>query len=164
VRSVYRSDAGSREVTVVPRPDGAYDVTVDGACTIASGHVENGSVYVARGGRRLAARVSREGAQRYVTIAGLGDAILERVADGPRRRADHHAGDLTAPMPGRVVAVRVSPGDVIEKGRVLVIVEAMKMEMPIVAPHAGRVVAVHATPGELCDASVALVEIAEDEA
>nr|WP_315261401.1 acetyl/propionyl/methylcrotonyl-CoA carboxylase subunit alpha [uncultured Duganella sp.] len=48
-------------------------------------------------------------------------------------------GRLTAPMPGKVVAVLASKGQEVKKGEALVIMEAMKMEHTIAAPHDGTV-------------------------
>ena len=53
--------------------------------------------------------------------------------------AEVAAGRLTAPMPGKVVAVLVAAGDAVEAGMPLMIMEAMKMEHTIAAPHAGVV-------------------------
>jgi 3-methylcrotonyl-CoA carboxylase alpha subunit len=48
-------------------------------------------------------------------------------------------GRLTAPMPGKVVAVLAAKGQEVKKGDALVIMEAMKMEHTITAPHDGVV-------------------------
>ncbi len=48
-------------------------------------------------------------------------------------------GRLTAPMPGKVVAVLASKGQKVKKGDALVIMEAMKMEHTIAAPSDGQV-------------------------
>ncbi len=53
--------------------------------------------------------------------------------------AEAASGRLTAPMPGKVVAVLVAPGEAVEAGAPLMIMEAMKMEHTIAAPHAGVV-------------------------
>lgn len=60
-----------------------------------------------------------------------------------------HAGAdaLTAPMPGTVTVVKVSPGDTVAVGQSLLVVEAMKMEHVISAPHAGTVTELDVTPG-----------------
>ncbi len=60
-----------------------------------------------------------------------------------------HAGAdaLTAPMPGTVTVVKVSPGDQVSAGQSLLVVEAMKMEHVISAPHAGTVTELDVTPG-----------------
>jgi biotin carboxyl carrier protein len=50
-------------------------------------------------------------------------------------------------MPGTVLDVLVSPGEQVEAGQVLVILEAMKMENEIMAPMAGKVIQVNTTKG-----------------
>jgi 3-methylcrotonyl-CoA carboxylase alpha subunit len=49
------------------------------------------------------------------------------------------AGRLTAPMPGKIVALLVAQGDIVEKGAPLLVMEAMKMEHTIAAPSAGKI-------------------------
>ena len=73
-----------------------------------------------------------------------------------------HAGHLTAPMSGTVVAVMVKPGDAVAKGAALVVLEAMKMEHTIVAPVAARVAAVHFAVGDRVGEGADLVDL-EDE-
>jgi 3-methylcrotonyl-CoA carboxylase alpha subunit len=60
--------------------------------------------------------------------------LLAHAAD-----AEHGEGRLTAPMPGKVIAVLVEQGAVVEKGQPLIVMEAMKMEHTIGAPAAGKV-------------------------
>ena len=61
---------------------------------------------------------------------------------------DAGGGSLAAPMPGKIVAVMVKPGQKVEKGAPLVILEAMKMEHTIAAPADGVVKEIHYAPGE----------------
>jgi biotin carboxyl carrier protein len=56
--------------------------------------------------------------------------------------------EVRAPMPGLVVSVRVAVGELVEAGRALAIIEAMKMQSEIRAPVAGRVSAVRAQAGQ----------------
>jgi 3-methylcrotonyl-CoA carboxylase alpha subunit len=70
---------------------------------------------------------------------------------------DHAHGGLTAPMPGIVRAVLVAPGEHVEKGRALVIMEAMKMEHTIRAPANGIVEAVNVVEGTMTEAGTVLV-------
>ena len=53
--------------------------------------------------------------------------------------AEAAEGKLTAPMPGRVIAVLVKPGQAVRKGQPLLILEAMKMEHTITANRDGKV-------------------------
>ena len=102
--------------------------------------------------------VDREGAQRHVTIAGVGEARFEKEAKGRRRRS-LPPGSLSSPMPGTVVKVLVKAGDRVAKGAELLLVEAMKMEIRIEAPLAGVVKVVRKREGEPCDAAEILVEM-----
>jgi len=66
---------------------------------------------------------------------------------------------LTAPIPGKVVAVKVSPGDEVSPGQPLVVLEAMKMENELAAEQPGRVAAVHVTDGATVESGQLLVEL-----
>jgi biotin carboxyl carrier protein len=68
------------------------------------------------------------------------------------------AQSLAAPMPATVIKVLVAPGDHVTKGDVVVLLEAMKMELPIRALSDGTVTAVHCRDGELVRADQVLVE------
>ena len=62
-------------------------------------------------------------------------------------------------MPGKVIAVLVSEGDVVEKGQGLVIVEAMKMENEVHSPIAGTVGEIKVKAGDTVEGGAALVII-----
>jgi 3-methylcrotonyl-CoA carboxylase alpha subunit len=76
----------------------------------------------------------------------------------------HEAGEsstVTAPMPGTVVRVLVTAGDTVEPRQPLVVLEAMKMETPLVSPYAALVQAVHVAEGDRVAGGAVLVELAE---
>ena len=70
-----------------------------------------------------------------------------------------HQGGLTAPMNGSIVRVLVVPGQQVEAGAALVVLEAMKMEHSIRAPEAGTIKAIHCAEGELIGEGAVLVEL-----
>lgn len=76
----------------------------------------------------------------------------------PGARA-RQAGSLRAPMPGQVVAVLVAPGQAVNAGDTLLILEAMKMEHRIQAPHPGVVAAVHYQPGQTVQGDAVLLDL-----
>ena len=76
-----------------------------------------------------------------------------------RRRAAHQHGSLTAPMPATVIAVRVQPGQAVSRGEVLLILEAMKMELPVRATGDGLVTAVNCREGDLVQPGVSLIDL-----
>ena len=131
-------------VSVTPLGNGAFRVHHDGGSDI---------VYVARSktdrwifwnGRVY--RVGAESASRRET---------------PAREKNVTSGTvtLTAPMPARVVQVLVQPKAAVKKGETLVLLEAMKMELPVRAPEDAEVEAVHCRVGELVDSDAPLVDL-----
>jgi acetyl-CoA/propionyl-CoA/long-chain acyl-CoA carboxylase, biotin carboxylase, biotin carboxyl carrier protein len=68
---------------------------------------------------------------------------------------------LTAPMPGTVIKVAVAAGDSVEPRQTLLVLEAMKMETPVVSPYAATVRAVHVQEGDRVAGGALLVELEE---
>jgi len=68
------------------------------------------------------------------------------------------ASALAAPMPATVVSIEVTPGQDVTRDTVLIMLEAMKMELPIKAPRDGRVIAIACRPGEIVQPGVRLIE------
>jgi biotin carboxyl carrier protein len=75
------------------------------------------------------------------------------------RRAVESRESLAAPMPATVLKVLVAPGASVKKGDTLVILEAMKMELPLRASGAAVVKAVHCREGDLVQPDTTLVEL-----
>ncbi len=65
--------------------------------------------------------------------------------------------DVTAPMGGKVIDVKVNAGDTINEGDEVVILEAMKMELPVVAPESGTVKEIKCKKGDAVEADAVLV-------
>ncbi len=118
--------------------------------------------------RRLSGLI---GAEAFDTGALLdGETVHLFGPDGPvslgYRPALAHAGDeaeegggLTAPMPGKVIALLVAKGDKVGRGQPLVVIEAMKMEHTISAPHDGEVSQVHFQVGEQVGEGASLISL-----
>jgi 3-methylcrotonyl-CoA carboxylase alpha subunit len=79
----------------------------------------------------------------------------------PPAGADISGGRLTAPMPGRVIQLLVAPGEAVQRGQAMMVIEAMKMEHTIAAPRDGAVAAVHYAPGDLVEEGAELIALAE---
>ncbi len=92
------------------------------------------------GGSRMALAVFGE------TLA-LEDPLATLTAP-PRAPAERASGAVRAPMAGAVVEVRVTPGEVVEEGQVLFVVESMKMQFEVAAPRSGRIAAVLVERGQ----------------
>jgi len=65
--------------------------------------------------------------------------------------------EITAPMGGKVIEVKVKPGDTVKEDDEVVILEAMKMELPIMATSSGIVKEVSCNQGDSVDADAVLV-------
>lgn len=63
-----------------------------------------------------------------------------------RERGDAHP--ITAPLPGNILSVKVNPGDIIEKGQLLMVMEAMKMENQVLADRKGVVESIPVKQGD----------------
>jgi acetyl-CoA carboxylase biotin carboxyl carrier protein len=70
------------------------------------------------------------------------------------------AQNVTAPMVGKIVDIKVKVGDLVKEDDEIAIMEAMKMEMPIVAPTAGKVKEIKVSVGQTCetDQVIAVIE------
>jgi biotin carboxyl carrier protein len=68
---------------------------------------------------------------------------------------------VTAPMPGTVLRVLVEPGERVEARQPLVVLEAMKMETPLLAPYAAEVRQVHVQAGDRVAGGALLLELGE---
>ena len=100
-----------------------------------------------------------DGDKRWVFLDGeVYEFEVQRA--GRKRTAGHH-GSLTAPMPATVVRVNTQTGARVKKGETLLVLEAMKMELPVRATTDGVVATVNCRVGELVQPVVPLVEIDE---
>jgi propionyl-CoA carboxylase alpha chain len=79
----------------------------------------------------------------------------------PEPTATAAPGSLTAAMPGAVTRVAVTEGERVEAGQLVLVLEAMKMEHPVVAPAAGVVQTLHVGVGEQVETGATLAVVAE---
>jgi biotin carboxyl carrier protein len=77
----------------------------------------------------------------------------------PKAALDAVSGGITAPMPGKIVNILVKPGDEVEAGQVVVILEAMKMENELKAISKGKVKAVGVDVGDAVQGGQTLVTL-----
>ena len=102
-------------------------------------------------------------AARVVLHDGTRRVRFERVGAFDYTPTTQASGDrIVAPMPGRVVLVKVGAGHVVAAGQELIVIEAMKMELSLKAPRATTVESVHAKPGEFVEADSLLVRFTGD--
>jgi 3-methylcrotonyl-CoA carboxylase alpha subunit len=128
--------------------DGSLQLSLDGQRL--SLHIEPtvAGLLIALDGQRARLQVYRLGEQ--VHVFGAGGATQITVIDllAHAGVAQHEAGRLTAPMPGKVVSFAVQAGDKVSRGQALAVMEAMKMEHTIAAPADGVVAEILYAPGD----------------
>jgi 3-methylcrotonyl-CoA carboxylase alpha subunit len=136
-----------------------WQITINGQTTLARGKKLEGDRFaVELDDRRLMASVVAVDEKRSIFLNGSTYSLLR---DDPLHLVEAggaQAGGLTAPMPGKVVALLAQPGQKVEKGAPLLILEAMKMEHTITAPAAGTVKTFCYAAGEQVADGAALVE------
>ena len=117
-------------------------------------------VTLAVDGIRRTVDVHRVGDTSFCDSA-LGATELVEAERFPEPVAEEEAGSLHAPMPGTVVRVEVEEGQQVASGTVVVVLEAMKMELAVRAPHDGVVTNLHATVGAAVDTGHVLAVVTE---
>ncbi len=108
--------------------------------------------------RRLRAAGHAAGDERQLWVNG---SLLRyrRVRRREGSAAGAGTGSLAAEIPSVVSEILVAPGDVVSAGDKLLLLESMKMILPIQAPHAGVVAAIHCAAGQAVQPGIPLVEI-----
>lgn len=77
----------------------------------------------------------------------------------PSQPAQGGAGTVSAPMPGTILDIKVTEGQSVKAGDILLILEAMKMENEIVAPVDGKIVKINTTKGSAVNTGDALITL-----
>ncbi|HUF46469.1 MAG TPA: biotin/lipoyl-containing protein, partial [Vicinamibacterales bacterium] len=130
-------DDQERVFAIAPGPDGRYVIEVAGSTLVGTVAIDGDTVWV---------DVEHDVYQ--FRVPPPGGASTARDVDA-----------LTPPMPATVVRVNVKAGAEVEAGDVLVVLEAMKMELPIRSPRAGRIVSVECREGDLVQPGHVLVRV-----
>jgi biotin carboxyl carrier protein len=133
-----RIDEKSEALRVEPLQPGAYRVTQGERSWLAFAAGTRETCWVFVDGRVLTLEVSNERTRRRSSVGA------------------HEA--LSAPMPATVIKILAEPGQAVEKGDTLILLEAMKMELPVRAPGDGVVAAIKCREGELVQPGTALLE------
>lgn len=157
-RLLFRLGEAVQEVGIEVVP-GAYRLTVGAQQIVARGSLGVDSELQAQlGERRLRAAVVAGNERRHVFFEGRAWplALVDTLHVGGA--GEEVEGGLRAPMPGKVIALAVQPGTLVEKGAPLIVLEAMKMEHTISAPRKGVVKVFHFAPGDQVTDGVELLD------
>jgi len=158
-----------REITVeIHERDGGYEVSIDGKPYEVDSHRILSNLYsVLVNGVSYEATVTSPQADEYdvhlydgkrrVELVQPAALILRRNQGGSGGKG----GAVRAPMPGKVVRVLVKPGDAVESGAGLIILEAMKMQNELQAPTEGIVRDVRVKEGDSVEGNAVLVALSD---
>ena len=113
-------------------------------------------------GIRIKATVVRSGAALTVLDQGRSHQLTIHDPHAVGDQDEAAAGRLTAPMPGKIVAIMVACGDAVKRGTPLLIMEAMKMEHTISAPCDGSVAEFHYQVGAVVNEGAELLDFTAD--
>jgi 3-methylcrotonyl-CoA carboxylase alpha subunit len=154
------------EVGVAYRAN-AWTLSLDGeTVTARGGQLPDGGLAVELDNRRLVVNVvavtEKQEQKRHVFLFG---ERFELLRDDPLHSVEaggQHGGGLTAPMPGKIVALLAQAGQTVDKGAPLLILEAMKMEHTITAPQKGVLKAFRYAVGDQVGDGAELVDFAKE--
>jgi biotin carboxyl carrier protein len=164
----FWSQLGERELDLEVRVTGTHlDVEADGRKLSADYEpLPDGEVYsLLIDGRVHEVSVEEDGNAIFVTLHGQRHRVLVRHPLEKTLREVRHAGPaagattVESPIPGLVVAIKVKPGDTVQAGQAVAVVEAMKMQNELTAERGGIVEAVHVTERQSVEAGQKLVSL-----
>ena len=159
----FRDNESAVCVTAHYRP-GGYLMDLPGGQLMVRGRLnEDGDLLADLGGARITATVVRHGNDLTIVTHGSSHRLTLHDPLAHAGEQEVEGGRLTAPMPGKIVALLVKPGAFVERGTPLVIMEAMKMEHTITAPRDGVVAEIHFAVGAVVNEGAELLAFAADE-
>ena len=159
---ILRHDGDDIAVKVHYRDAGYALDMPDGSAIIVNGeHDQNGAIHASLNNVRKRATVLRDGNRLMIFRDGRADRldIFDPLAAAGGNEGA--GGGLTAPMPGKIIAVMAKAGQSVAAGDKLVVMEAMKMEHTISAPVTGTIKEVFFDVGDQVDDGAELIAIEE---
>ncbi|WP_445219944.1 acetyl-CoA carboxylase biotin carboxyl carrier protein subunit [Bradyrhizobium sp. Pa8] len=131
---------------------------------VAFSHQLDGSGILAIAGDTVPVKFAIHGDMLHLHIRGRTHILRYRDQLRTLACSDEESNHLVAraPMPGVVIATRVSRGDVVSAGATLMLVESMKLEFVVRAPRSGVVERIHFKVGESFERDSALVTFSEE--
>ena len=153
------------QVNYRPRRDGSFEVSIGDSEETKTARLislDGDRFEIQLDDVRAAGHAVKFGNRWYVDIPAGSLNFVEK-SRFPEPDSTDVEGGLTAPMPGKILAINISEGDSVETGQLLVLMEAMKMEHQIVAAFDGSVSEVRVAVGDQVDNGELLVVIASED-
>ncbi|MGU3419760.1 acetyl/propionyl/methylcrotonyl-CoA carboxylase subunit alpha [Methylobacterium sp. D54C] len=156
-------DAPPVTLRACPLPDGSARLDLPGGTVLAAlaEDAEGEQLMLDGVWRRL--RAVRRGAELTVIVGGRNATLVHVDPLAPPRTEASGSDRVTAPVPGRLTQLWVRPGDAVEKGAPLAVIEAMKMEITLRAPQAGTVAETRHAVDDMVEEGTEIVTFAAEE-
>ncbi|MEE4379733.1 MAG: acetyl/propionyl/methylcrotonyl-CoA carboxylase subunit alpha [Candidatus Competibacteraceae bacterium] len=164
LQTLYFRD-GDREVRVTAHYRSDHIVLdLPGGSLKVSGELSaEGDIVADLGGVRMRATLVRQGHDMVILTQGESHQLTVHNPLTEGMEDEVHTGSLAAPMPGSIIQILVTEGQLVEAGMPLLILEAMKMEHTITAPRAGTVERLHYAVGDQVQEGVELLVLAGED-
>ena len=161
IELMFADGEARHAIKIRARDAGRLRVAIDGDEIEASVTHRDGRLIIEAEGATFSAAVVRVGDERWVFANGARRRLTLVDPLAHAGEEEESGGHLMAPMSGTIVSVLVRPGEKVEKGKALIVLEAMKMEHTIAAPIAGVVTAVNYGVGDRVPEGADLVDLDE---
>ena len=156
--SSLQAVVGTRQRELSVSADGT--VTIDGQAYQVRA-ISAGAWHVSSGSGAAVVFAARDDDACWVHVDGRVHRVeISRPGVAPRRKTSAGEHALAAPMPATVLSLVAKVGQAVRAGDTVLMLEAMKMELPVRAPRDGVVAAIHCREGELVQPGVILVDLA----
>jgi len=135
----YEHEKHVYNVTVERREDYYYIMYNNTEYTAEATEMKPGQLKIKLGDRVIKCVITEGEKEKFVFVDGNVFKVKPVQLTGTKKAKKKEGGDLSSPISGKVVSVKVKTGDAIKKGSVLMVIEAMKMEYIIRAPYDGKI-------------------------
>jgi biotin carboxyl carrier protein len=124
----------------IERREDSYFITYDNTeYKVKAEETRPGQLKIKIGDRLIKSVITEGDKEKYVFVDGDVFKVKPVELTGTKKTKKKQIGDLSSPISGKIVSVKVKKGDSVKKGEVMMVIEAMKMEYLIRAPFDGKV-------------------------
>jgi 3-methylcrotonyl-CoA carboxylase alpha subunit len=126
---------------IIERKEKYYYITYDNTeYKVEAEENKSGQIKIKIGNRLIKAIITEGEKEKYIFINGEVYKVKPIQLTGTKKIQKKDEEDLFSPISGKVINVKIKKGDIVKKGDILMVIEAMKMEYLIRAPFDGRIV------------------------